>query len=446
MFFCGIDLGTTNTKAVLLDGSLTVVDIFGVSHDSREDADRLDADIWMRHFNAVLKAFEKHFCGNEVYVSLTTQGGSFVLLDGDYRPVDKAWLWIGHAPSEVVTGLVSDIGCDKFYRQTGWQPLSYLMIGKLRNLHNSGFKQYSHIVTVPDYITSQLAKKTITDITNAQITGFFDFANQQWSKDILRWADCVPSAMSSVESKIRVILDSVKTLSGKINLVTSSHDQYAAMEAANVQKNSAILCTGTAWVLNGRSSHPFYDKAYNVHPGRNLHNGYGFIITLGPVGQHFEWLLHKVGISFEKLNEFEKAIDLTITPDGAVGLNHQNPAQSIRDYMWAVAAIIFFNLQRLKLTSAINKLVMTGGAAASSVWPQIIANMSGLTVETVEFQQFTAYGAALMARQAVTNEKGITEIPGNKKIYRPQRSNEYRQWYNEVQKEYIEKNGWALVS
>lgn len=446
MLFCGIDLGTTNSKAVLLDEFLTVVEVFGISHEHRVDVDRLDADVWMRHFNAVLKAFARHFKGHKVYLSLTTQGGSFVLLDSDYRPVDKAWLWTGQAPSEVVTGLGSDIGCNKFYRQTGWQPLSFLMPCKFRNLHNFGFKQYRHIATVPDYITSQLVKRTVTDVTNAQITGFFDFINQRWSKSILKWADCELSAMSSVESTIRVILDDVKTLSGKVNLVTSSHDQYAAMEAADVQNNSAVLCTGTAWVLNGRSSQPIFDETYCIHPGRNLRDGYGSIITLGPVGQRFERLLYGAGINIEKSNDFEKNIDLSIVPDGAVGLNHQNSIESIRDYMWAVAAIVLFNLHKSGMVSTINKLVMTGGATASSVWPQIIANMSGLTVETVEFPQLTAYGAALMARQAVTDEKCIAEIPGNKNMYYPEHSDRYRQWYNEVQKEYIEKNGWTLVS
>ena len=80
--------------------------------------------------------------------------------------------------------------------------------------------------------------------------------------------------------------------------MTGSHDQYAAMEAAGLEKDkSVMLGTGTAWVINGRTSRPLFDdRQFQIHPGTDLHpDCYGFIITLWQIGAGFDRLLSRLG-------------------------------------------------------------------------------------------------------------------------------------------------------
>jgi sugar (pentulose or hexulose) kinase len=453
MLFCGIDIGTTNTKALLVDGNGLIINRMVIGQRQRPDMHRIDAQVWYQQFCNVMDNFCPHFLNETVYVSLTTQGASFALLDKDFKAVAPAWVWTGHAASETVKLLELTFNANEYYAITGWQPLEFLVPCKLREYDESPSnrsRQFHHLVTVPDYIISQLAQRAITDITNAQMTGLFDIQSGVWREDICRWAHCGVDAMSSVVTDNKVILENIRTPWGKINLTTSSHDQYAAMTAAGIDAHSAMLGSGTAWALDGKSNFPVYDNtAYIVHPGRDLQGGYGFIATLGAVGQAFEKLLRKHDISYEWLTKHEKHFDLTQLPNNFVDIPildlHHDGATAVLFFMQAIAAQVLFCLERLEIKGKLQKLIMTGGATQSSVWTQILADVCMMPVETIEFPEFTAMGAVLLAKHAVRqNTDGSQCFATGRKIYQPSDKHHYTDWYANVQRPYLQKKGILL--
>jgi len=454
MLFCGIDIGTTNTKAILLNHSGLVIDRLVISQQERADMHRIDVHIWYQHFSAVMEQFCPHFANESVYVSLATQGASFALLDKNFEPVTPAWVWTGQAKPETVNLMESDFGTKEYCAITGWQPLGSLIPCKLREYHErqaNKDKQYHYLVTVPDYITSQLIRSPVTDVTNAQMTGFFDIQSGIWRKDICDWAHCKIDAMSRIVSDNNVIFERIKTSWGRINVTTSSHDQYAAMEAAGIENGSAMLGTGTVWVLNGKADKLLYDKkTFGVHPGRDLYGGYGFIASLGAVGQIFEQLLKKYNVSFGSLTKLEKKFDLGDIPMHFIDLQAPGTgdvAKAILRYMQGIAAKVLFYMEELGIKSNLHKLTMTGGATESSVWPQILADICRIPVEAVEFQEFTALGAALFAKYAVTHDRsGFELLSAAKKLYYPSNENLYGGWYVNIQQSCLKKTGMELLS
>ncbi len=76
---------------------------------------------------------------------------------------------------------------------------------------------------------------------------------------------------------------------------------------------------------------------------------------------------------------------------------------------------------------------MTGGAARSSLWPQLIAEICDVEVEVLEFDELTAFGAANIAYKAVFGQDNSLQLPQSvvRKRYKPQIA-EYRDWYNTV--------------
>jgi len=454
MLFCGIDIGTTNTKAILVDCRGLVIGRMVVPQQERADIHRIDAQIWYQHFSAVMEKSCPHFVNESVYVSLTTQGASFVLLDKNFEPVAPAWVWTGQAKPEMVNLLESDFIAKEYYTITGWQPLGFLMPCKLREYYErqaNKNKPYHYLVTVPDYIASQLTQSPVTDVTNAQMTGFFDIQSGIWRKDILDWAYCKVDAMSQIISDNNVIFEHIKTPWGKINLTTSSHDQYAAMEAAGIENGSAMLGTGTVWVLNGKTDKLLYDdKNFGVHPGRDLYGGYGFIASLGAVGQVFERLLKKHNVNFGMLAKLERAFNMGDMPTHFIDLltsDADGAAKAILRYMQGIAARVLFYMEELDIKDNLHKLIMTGGATESSVWPQILADVCGIPVETIKFQEFTALGAALFAKYAATRDRsGFELLPAVKKLYHPSKKNLYGDWYVNIQRPYLKKTGMELLS
>ena len=102
---------------------------------------------------------------------------------------------------------------------------------------------------------------------------------------------------------------------------------------------------------------------------------------------------------------------------------------------WA-GSVVAFVLERFELTSGQGQIVMSGGATRSRFWPQIVADLCGITVHAIDFPEFTAYGAALHAMGGVSGKMSWGHLPEeiDMQIYEPECAVEYRQWYLEYQK------------
>ncbi len=452
MVFCGVDIGTTSTKAVALDRDGQVLDDVAFSAPSG-DGNEVH---WYEHFCRVMDHFASRgrFPGQEIVCSVTGQGGSFVLVDAKYRPVSPAYCWTGLAEPAVVRALADTLGATAYYRATGWPPHGWLAACKLKQMAQSGrlSPQTRWVATVPDFIYSQLTGTISTDITSAQITGLADFQGSQWSREIAAWAGVRAELLPPLVSRLGIVTENVRTAWGKMTLVTGSHDQYAAMEAAGLEKDkSVMLGTGTAWVINGRTASPLFDdRQFLIHPGRDLRRGcYGFIVTLWQIGAGFDRLLNRFCVTAAALGQIENGFAEWTIPRGAVRADIDSgmvepagdPPLSVRRYMEWAGSVVAHTLDRCGLARGLEKIVVTGGAMQSRFWPQAIADICALTVEAIDYPHFTAYGAACHARAAVLGLQESPRFPeaATVRVYTPEHASSYRAWYRDFQKPMLEK-------
>lgn len=87
-------------------------------------------------------------------------------------------------------------------------------------------------------------------------------------------------------------------------------------------------------------------------------------------------------------------------------------------------SLVAFLLEKFQPEKS-GKIIMSGGAARSSFWPQVIADLCELTVEAIHFPEFTAYGAAIHAKSAFEGKQSSTD--------------QYQRWYTQHQKPMFEK-------
>jgi sugar (pentulose or hexulose) kinase len=451
MLFCGIDIGTTNSKAVIIDRDNKLIGRFSIPQPLSGERTRPSAQSWYEHFVKILEHFSDKglFGQNKVVCSLTAQGGSFVFLDAGFKPLDRAYSWMSRSSDEAVKQLTDKIDCRKFYHIAGWEPDAWLVVCKvidyLKDIGNQK-RNFQYLATVPDYIASQLSGKFISDITNAQITGLCDINARQWSSEILKAVKLDLACLPKISKIPQVILPDVDVGKTKIDLVSSSNDQYAVMKAAFLKNDGdVILGTGTAWVINGKTSRPcFENKTFFINPGRDFcADGYGYIVAFGTIGNAFDKLLNRLQIDLSQMAQIEKDFKKVPLPDKTVKADDENDSDktmTIKRFMESVACRVAFMLEKLRPYSKVNKLIMTGGATGSSFWPAVIADVCGVPVEAVDFPEFTAYGAALFAKEAV-NENIPVGWPKSVrvKLYSPTQSYKYRQWYQNHQRPLLEK-------
>jgi sugar (pentulose or hexulose) kinase len=455
MIFCGIDIGTTNTKAVLIDSEGALIDRVSLDDELSKTTN------WYEHFCFIFDYFASrgHFTHRKVVCSITTQGGSFILLDEKFNPVSRAYSWTETADDGIAEDMASTFGAERYYRMTGWEPLSWLMTCKLKNLvsRKQMPENMRYIATVSGFIHSKVAGEFITDITNAQITGLCDFQKSCWDEKILNWAGIDKSFLPKIADKLSILFEDVRTKWGKISFATSSHDQYAAMQAAGlVRDKQVMLGSGTAWVINVRTSSPVFD---NCHPGRDIfEGGFGGIITTGkPIGRGLDELLAGFNLTPKQLDGMEKNFNRNDFPTEAVSadnIKETEPAKATQRYMETTGSLIAFLLENFNEKHSFilpakagirfekgNTVIMSGQAAMSTFWPQVIADLCGLAVEAVNFPEFTAYGAALHAKSAFEGkwcDSNLLNIAGAKR-YEPLCSDQYQQWHKRYQKPMYEK-------
>jgi sugar (pentulose or hexulose) kinase len=456
MVFCGIDIGTTSTKAVVLDRDGWVVDEMALPAPAADEA------YWHEHFCHVLDFFAQRgrFRGEEIACSVTGQGGSFVLTDSVFRPVGDACSWTELADDAVVRDMIDTFGESGYYHRTGWPPHGWLAACKLKQ--RVGPEEIGgcirHVATVPDFVYAQLTGELCTDITSAQITGLADFQRTRWSSDILDWAGVSEALLPPIQPGLNVLREGLRTGWGKLTLVTGSHDQYAAMEAAGLVKDiSVMLGTGTAWVINGRTSRPLFDeRRFRIHPGTDLHpECCGFIISLWQIGAGFDKLLHRLGVTRGSLPGLEDAAVNADVPRACVKVDLDtgavepagDAALSVRRYMEWSGSVVAHALDACGLGRGLKKIVVAGGAMSSRLWPHVIANICDLTVEAVECPPFTAYGAALHARAALLGPLEPHRFPSTAVVrtYTPQHPREYRAWYHDFQKPMLDAQGSSIL-
>ena len=446
MLFCGLDIGTTNVKGVVLSDHGTLlakVSVSGQTSGNRGD--------WYRLFVEAMDRLVSQIgpISDEMYCSVASQGGSFVVLDNQLNAISEPFVWLDQAEDSVVEELLASYGPQEYYRLTGWPPAGWLPLCKLRGMQIAATDR---VALVPDYICSRLTGTLVTDITNAQMTGMLDLCTGRWHADLLSWAGVEESSLPHVADKMQVQSEGIKMPWGSFDWVTSSHDQYAAMRAVGLRPDGDVmLATGTAWVINSKTREPAFDQLYLNHPGRDFEPGVcGNIKALGPIGRGFDLRLAKLDIDHEDLASTATQAGLNNVgfPRDAIRFSPEVIESGETDafvlmkrYMEWAGSVVRFNLEsdgRKKHSKG--KIVMTGGAAASAVWPQIIANICDVTVEAIVWNALTAYGAACYAADAigVTFSDGFGDLT-QPRVYEPTNTDRYEQWYEQHQKPALQK-------
>lgn len=437
MMYCGIDIGTTNSKGILLTDEGQAVGIISISNSLSSDG------CWYEQFCKIISGFKSQglFKTEKLCCSIASQGGSFILLDKKMNPIGKPCLWTSNNGDSAAQNYIQTFGKSHFYNATGWEPSGWLAAFKIRNMDIATSQK---VAFVPEFIYSRLTGELVTDITNAQITGMADYRKGCWDDTILSWCGLKQEQLARIESDMAVLYEDLYTDWGSIHLANGSHDQYAAMEAVGLRCDKDVMvATGTAWVINTRMEKAAYDNNFTLHPGRNFtEKCYGNIATLGAVGNGFDALLHKHGIVYADVENMAEQIIKVQLPTQRISLEQistNSKAHSIKRYMEYYAAYIKYILECAIEINSIETLVMTGGAASSSIWPQIVANICGVCVRAVVFNQLTAYGAAMFAAKAAASniENKLSEFA---KIitYYPEKNYEYENWFQLIQRPYIE--------
>lgn len=446
----GIDIGTTGTKTILFSGDGVILSHAYQSYELSTPKvgwrEQNAEDWWNAVVTTVREVCKK--CNEEIDVtaiSLSTQGGTMVAVDKDFKPVRPAMVWNDQRCTAERDQYLHEVGdANTMYEKTGWRLGNGLVAQQIRWMKNNEpdlFERTVMFLSVPDYISYKMTGIAAVDLSNVGVNRLGNIREATYDQEILRFAGVTEEKLPKIVHSGEIIgcltpaAASELGLSTNTLLVAGAHDQYAVALGAGAHKDGDILVgSGTAWVITAISNEPDFSsglaQSISATPGK-----WGSLCSLSTGGVCLEWLRkHLVAtdgntlLSYDTINEEvskKKAAEDGLffypfsgrstakdnfTKATLIGLDLSHDRFNIaRAVMEGVAFQVIWMMESFQSKPSSEGIKLAGGASKSKVWAQIVADAANLPVRIPEVADLACVGAAIMAGTGCHMYKDITE-------------------------------------
>ena len=433
MITLGIDIGTTGAKALAVDEAGRVLGrgyreyglVFPRPGWVVQDAE----DWWRACVHAVREAMKLAGDADQVAaIGLSTQGATTLAVDKENNPLCPAITWMDLRAQKECDELIAAIGEEALYRKAGWPAAPWLdapKIAWLRRNEPGIFRAAAKFISTLEFVNFRLTGRWAIDPTNAAIRQLTDIQTGRWDGDILgflgleesRLPELLPSG--ACLGKLTKEAAAALGLNANVRVYNGAHDQYCAAIGSGVHGGGEILlATGTTWVTFGVTDRLCY-SASRLCPGPFPTTGrYGVMASMVSAGSALKWWKGIAGgdygsIDREAVSRRDSAADLLFYPYVAgAGAMHPPGAtaaivgMTLRHDKYDLARAIMEGVAfetRLLLEEfarqgiASDSLVMTGGAAHSRLWSEIVGQVTGREILHTEETEGACLGAAMLA-------------------------------------------------
>lgn len=444
--YCGIDLGTTNIKALLVDETGAVVARNGAPVDIRHTADGgVEQDI-EAIWSATLEALSGLGSGEQraavKAIGISSQGGAMQITDSAGAPLGPVIGWMDGRGARYDADLNDRLGPEWFIQHLG-HARSCLCLGQLLRLRSESpelLAKDNRVGFVGDIVVSRLCGRGAHDASSLSIAWLYNPSLGDADPDVLALAgisaDQLPTLLGVRESAgglLPAVAEQIGLPAG-VPVSPAVHDQYAAaVGCGSVTVGDVMFGAGTAWVLlanTDRLAPPVRGEAFVcTHVIDGL---YGQMLSLVNGGSAFAWAADTLSLADRSSHEIDALLaaapagsdGLRCTPTFAVGagadtggaqltgmhLSH-TPGHVLRAVLEGLVCELARTLGFLTVADLPPaRLVMTGGATASNVTPQIIADITSLPLVCCGEPDTSAFGAAVIARSLIEADTDLAAL------------------------------------
>lgn len=447
----GIDVSTTGAKALLINPDGRVISSATTALNlstpqplwSEQDPD----DWWDGIILSIRKALTQADAnGDDISaIGMTGQMHGLVMLDTNGKVLRPAILWNDQRTGEQCDEIRAKVGREQLIEICGNDALTGFTAPKIlwvKENEPDVYKKVKHILLPKDYVRYKLTGEFAVDRAGGSGTILFDLAKRTWSEEIITALeipeDWLPPTFEGPEvtGTINKNAANETSLSEGIPVVGGGGDQAAqAVGVGAVQPGIIALTLGTSGVVFATTESPLVEPEGRLHafchavPERWHLMG----VMLSAAGS-LQWYRDTLApdTSFDDLIAEANSVspgsegllflpyltgERTPYPDpearGAwVGLTVRHTrAHLTRAVLEGVAFGIkdSFTLIQSAGLGEITQVRISGGGAKSQLWQQIMADVLGFDLVTVNTTEGAAYGAALLAGVGVGAYNSVHE-------------------------------------
>jgi xylulokinase len=451
----GIDIGTGGTRALLIDERGGIRAGCTAPHEEM----RMERPLWAEQrpenwWDAAQIAIrgvlaDAGVSGSQVKgIGLSGQMHGLVVLDGSGSVIRPSLIWCDQRSQAQVDAVNAKLGSENILRYIANPVLTGFTLPKLLWVRDNEPKNFSRVrrVLLPkDYVRFCLTGEFATEVSDASGTALFDVANRRWSYEMIDGLGldrtilpkCYES--SEVSGKITHRVAEATGLVAGTPVVGGGGDQAASAVGNGIVEPGIVSCTlGTSGVVFAHMDQVAYDPAGRVHtfchavrdkwhvmgvtqgaglslqwfrnqltPGRDYDSLMAEAARSTAGAQGLFWLPYLMG---------ERTPHLDATARGGwIGLtNRHSRADLIRA---VIEGISYSQRDCLDIVAGLgvplSSVRASGGGAKSPFWRQLLADILGHRVVTLETQEGSAYGAALLALTGTGEYSSVQDVCRN---------------------------------
>jgi xylulokinase len=452
-YLLGIDVGSTSMKALVYDKQGNVIS--RGSHPTQSIANDpehpnwqvyLPEHIWDGISSAIKEAVSQ--LGPEDCIkaaAVTGLGADAVPLDKTGNPVYPFINWICTRTTPQYEWWLENVGLEKTFHVTGWQPFIWSTVLRFMWIKENAPEIAQRIhkwLIVEDFVNFKLTGKYTTDYTDASPTLLLDQRTLTWSDELLNAAgltkDLLPVPQPSGELIGEVTPEAAEKtgLPAGTPIFQGGHDYLVgALAAGAISPGTFLDVTGTWELVITPTNQPQWTEeirqlglTVEAHAAPGTYS----IWAGGTAASMLEWYKDQLGSEAQAKaqagqgNVWGNLMDeAKKSPAGANGiffLPHFNGTTSPRLDPRSLGAFLGLNdttrredmiraviegldyafldmLQALEQGAGqkAKEIIAIGGGTRNEFWMQNKADVSGRPVVTLEIEEATALGAAMLA-------------------------------------------------
>ena len=447
-YWLGVDIGTGGSRALLVDAEGHVAAGVTAVHEDIQMAHPLWAEQrpenwWDAAVEAIQGVLAKAGVRGEdiAGVGLSGQMHGLVLLDSQNQVIRPALIWCDQRCQEQVDWINATAGPEMVLEQTANPVLTGFTAPKLlwvRDHDPSSYERTRQVLLPKDYIRFRLTGEFAGDVSDASGTALFDVVHRRWAEPLIEKLgidrSVLPRVVESSELTGAISEEAARKtgLAAGTPVVGGAGDQAASAVGNGIVDSGLVSCTiGTSGVVFSHLDEVDYDPQGRVHTFCHAVPGKWHVmgVTQG-AGLSLQWFRNQLAADAVR-DAGQKGIDPydllmeqaaaapaaseglfwlpylmgertphldALARGGWVGLTAKHTrAHLIRSVIEGVSYSLKDCLEIVESLGVDVKVVRaSGGGARSPFWRSVLAAVFDRPIVTLETQEGSAYGAALL--------------------------------------------------
>ena len=445
MYIIGVDIGTTNTKAVAFTMEGKVLCSAGTPNAllaGENGSHELDPESLYEGVLNVLRQVLQQTADQEGLsgISFSCAMHSFIAVDGNGKPLTAAITWADLRSKDFAAALKGTASGKRIYRQTGtpihpMSPLTKLLW--LKETRPLVFRDAARFISIKEFIWWRLFGKYRVDYSLASATGLFDIYSFDWNGEALELTGItadrlsVPVPCTHTEKTLLPAVDHLLKLPAGLPFIIGGGDgAMANLGSHAVRPGETALTIGTSGAVRMIAAAPRHDPKERI---------FNYVITkkmylcggaTNNGGGAVEWYIENfLGRNVGQGKDLDAFVEEASTvAAGCEGLIFLPYLQGERAPVWdADAKGVYFGIRSehtqrhfmraliegvsyalFQVGSSLEETIgpieciyASGGFTRSRAWLQLIADVFNRKVQVTNMADASAIGAAIMGFYAV---------------------------------------------